>query len=70
MIELMDFLKNIGKSAAYAGVGFLLFAMAFGIMCMVVPMRKEIEEDQNTALAILVGSIMLGMAIIVAAAIH
>jgi uncharacterized membrane protein YjfL (UPF0719 family) len=32
--------------------------------------RKEIEEDQNTALAVLMGSVILGIAIIVAAAVQ
>jgi len=32
--------------------------------------RKEIEEDQNTALAILIGSVIIGIAMIVASAVH
>ncbi len=31
--------------------------------------RKEIEEAQNTALGILMGSVIIGLAIIIAAAI-
>ena len=31
--------------------------------------RKEIEEDQNTALAVLMGSLIIGLSIIIAAAI-
>jgi len=31
--------------------------------------RKEIEEDQNTALAIILGSVLIGLSIIIAAAI-
>ena len=38
--------------------------MAYGL-----PEIKEIEEDQNTALAILIGSVILGLAIIISAAI-
>jgi len=33
-------------------------------------MKKEIEEDQNTALAIIIGAIMIGLAMIISAAIH
>jgi uncharacterized membrane protein YjfL (UPF0719 family) len=29
--------------------------------------RKEIEEDQNTALAVLLGSVFIGLAIIIGA---
>ena len=32
--------------------------------------RKEIEEDQNTALGIIIGSMIIGLAIIIGAAIH
>ena len=32
--------------------------------------RKEIEEDQNTSLGIIIGSFLIGLAMIIAAAIH
>jgi uncharacterized membrane protein YjfL (UPF0719 family) len=32
--------------------------------------RKEIEEDQNTALAIVLAAIIIGIAMIVSAAVH
>ena len=32
--------------------------------------RKEIEDDQNTSLAIIIGSVIIGIALIVAAAVH
>ena len=32
--------------------------------------RKEIEEDQNTALGIVIGSVIIGVAMIVSAALH
>ncbi|MFP6686390.1 MAG: DUF350 domain-containing protein [Polyangiaceae bacterium] len=31
--------------------------------------RKEIEEDQNTALGIVIGSVIIGLALVIAAAI-
>lgn len=51
-------------------IGILFFAVAYGILSRLFPMRKEIEEDQNTALGIVIGSIMIGIAIIIAAAIQ
>ena len=33
-------------------------------------LQKEIEHDQNTALGIILGSIVIGMALIISAAIH
>ncbi|MDQ6788404.1 MAG: DUF350 domain-containing protein [Acidobacteriota bacterium] len=52
-------------------IGLVVFAAAFFIIVRVVPfsVKKEIEEDQNTSLAILIGSMIIGMAIIIAAAI-
>ena len=49
-----------------------MLAIAFVILQKVLPfsIRKEIEEDQNTALGIVLGSIVIGIAMIVSAAIH
>ena len=56
----------------YVMIGLAFFAAAFWIIAKVSPfsVRKEIEEDQNISLAILIGAMILGMAIIIAAAIH
>lgn len=53
-------------------VGLVLFGVAVIIMNKVAPfsIRKEIEDDQNTALAIVMGSVIIGIAMIVSAAIH
>ena len=56
---------------AYTGIGVAVFFIAFVVMVKVIPfsVRKEIEEDQNTALAIIMGSVILGLAIINAASV-
>ena len=56
---------------AYTGIGVVVFFIAFLVMVKVIPfsVRKEIEEDQNTALAIIMGSVILGLAIIIAASV-
>lgn len=53
-------------------VGLAFFAAAFWVITRVAPfsIRKEIEEDQNTALGVIIGAVILGLAIIIAAAIH
>ena len=53
-------------------IGLLLFALAFFIIVKASPfsIRKELEEDHNTALAIVIGAVILGIALIVAAAVH
>lgn len=57
---------------AYTVFGLVVFAVAFWIIVKVTPfsIRKEVEEDQNISLAILIGSVMLGLAIIIASTIH
>ncbi len=79
MAIMLGFLVPMGQlpelivsTLAFSAIGLLLFALAFWIMKMVMPfsMRKEIEEDQNTALGIIIGSIIIGIALIVAAAVH
>jgi uncharacterized membrane protein YjfL (UPF0719 family) len=57
---------------AFSVLGILMLSLAFWIITKITPfsIRKEIEEDQNISLAILIGSVMLGISIIVAAAVH
>ena len=53
-------------------IGLVFFALAFFVIEKATPfsVRKEIEEDQNTSLAIMIGSVIIGIAIIIAAAVH
>mgnify|MGYP001161343116 CR=1 FL=1 len=55
----------------YFFVGLVLFGVGAWVMDKVTPFSivKEIEEDQNTALAILMGCVFIGLAIIISAAI-
>ncbi|HCH63427.1 MAG: DUF350 domain-containing protein [Deltaproteobacteria bacterium] len=54
----------------YSVVGIAVFAAAFFLMVQIAPfsVKKEIEEDQNISLGILMGSVFIGLAIIIAAA--
>jgi putative membrane protein len=56
----------------YTVFGVIIFAISFWVMVKVSPfsVRQEIEGDHNTALAILMASVILGLAIIIAAALH
>jgi uncharacterized membrane protein YjfL (UPF0719 family) len=56
----------------YTLFGVIVFALSFWLMVKVSPfsIRQELETDHNTALAILMGSVILGLAIIIAAALH
>jgi uncharacterized membrane protein YjfL (UPF0719 family) len=56
----------------FALIGLIFFTVAFVVMAKATPfsIRKEIEEDQNTALAIIMGSVIIGIALIVGMAIQ
>jgi putative membrane protein len=60
------------NTLVYTLFGIVIFALSFWIMAKVSPfsVRQEIEGDHNTALAILMASVILGLAIIIAAALH
>ncbi len=64
-------LNNMGAAAIYAALGIILFVLAFGIINRLTPgtLWKELIEEHNTALAIVVGAMAIGISIIIAAAI-
>ena len=66
------FLRSIVMTLAFGLIGIVIFAIAFWLIVKITPfsIRKEIEEDQNTSLAILIGSVIIGIGLIVAAAVH
>ena len=72
VVPLEQALPLLVTTLIFATLGILLFAIAFFIISKVTPfsIRKEIEEDHNVALAIVIGAVILGIAMIVAAAIQ
>ena len=72
MPQMDQMLKTLVSALAFSALGLLLFAVAFLIIVKVSPfsLRKEIEEDQNTALAIIIASVIIGISLIVSSAIH
>jgi putative membrane protein len=60
------------STLVYALIGLAVFAAALLIMDKVTPFSigKEIEQDQNIALAIIIGSVFISLAIIIQAAIR
>ena len=63
---------NLLNAAVYAILGIVIFILCFMILDKMTPYHlwREITEDKNIALAILLGAISLGMCIIIAAAVH
>jgi uncharacterized membrane protein YjfL (UPF0719 family) len=62
----------IGGSILYAVIGVLVLWFSFLVIDKITPydLWKEIVEDKNIALAIVVGAMFIAIGLIVAAAIH
>ena len=71
----MDWLASHARplvdSIVYSIVGTIVLGLSFYVIEKLLPfsMRKEIEVDQNVALGIVMGSFIIGLALIVSAAI-
>jgi uncharacterized membrane protein YjfL (UPF0719 family) len=68
-------LENLGdaaiSSAVFAGIGLAVFSVAFWVMNKLAPfsIKKEIEEDQNIALAIIMAGVIIGVSLIISSAV-
>ncbi len=64
-------LSELISTLVYCGVGLIFFIVAYFVMEMILPfpVRKEIEEDQNVSLGVILGAMIIGLAIIIASAI-
>jgi uncharacterized membrane protein YjfL (UPF0719 family) len=72
-METFEFhIGNLLNAIVYATLGIIIFVLAFFIIDKLTPYHlwKEIVEDKNIALAILIGAMSVGMCIIIAAAVH
>ena len=67
-----EHLNQIANAAVFSTLGILLFAGAFVLVDKATPyaLWKEIVQEKNTALAIIVGAMSIAMGIVIAAAIH
>jgi len=72
IIKLDELLPVIATTVIFVAIGLIVFALAFLIVVMVAPfsVKKEIEEDQNVSLAVIIGAVIIGVAMIISAAIH
>ena len=59
--------KQLVTTGAFTVLGLIVFALAFWIMELITPfsIRREIEEKQNTAIAIVLSSIVIGISLVI-----
>jgi len=65
-------LQNLVGAAIFTVLGMVLFGLSFWVFNRLAPFSlwKELIEEHNTALAIVIGSVSLGMCLIIAMAVH
>jgi uncharacterized membrane protein YjfL (UPF0719 family) len=69
---MLGFLSAVFNSIVFSVIGVVVFWVSFVVLDTLTPYNlwKEISEDRNLALAIVVGAMSLGICTIIAAAIH
>ena len=72
IVKLDELMPVLATTLIFVFIGLLVFGIAYFIIVKVAPfsVKKEIEDDQNTALAIIIGAIIIGVAMIISAAIQ
>ena len=62
---------SLVSALIYSVLGLVLFGIFWMFVVKVTPfsIRKEIEEDQNTSLGIILGAMIIGISLIIAAAV-
>ena len=72
LIPMENMLPVVVTTLVFVVLGLIVFALVFLVITKAAPfsVRKEIEDDQNIALAIVIASVILGSALIIAAAVH
>ena len=60
------------NAIVYSVLGIIIFTLSFVVIDKMTPydLWREICENRNTALAIMVGAMSIGVCIIIAAAVH
>ncbi len=68
--EMFD-VAALANAAIYSVLGLLIFGVFWLLIVWLTPfsIRKEIEDDQNTSLGIILGAVIIGIAMIISAAV-
>ncbi len=70
VVRLDQLAEILITTLIFVVIGLIFFTLAYFILSRIFDIHHEIEEDHNTALGIIIGAIMIGISIIIAAAIH
>ena len=72
VVKFEELAPVLVTTAIFTAFGLLVFGIAYFIILKATPfsIRKEIEEDHNVALAVVIGAVILGISLIISAAIQ
>jgi uncharacterized membrane protein YjfL (UPF0719 family) len=72
VVKFEELAPVLVTTAIFTAFGLLVFGIAYFIILKATPfsIRKEIEEDQNVALAVVIGAVIIGISLIISAAIQ
>jgi putative membrane protein len=68
---IANHIRPIVDSIIYAVLGAGILVVTFKLITMLMPfsVKKEIEEDQNTSLGIILAAVIIGLSMIISSAI-
>ena len=72
VVKFEELAPVLVTTAIFTAFGLIVFGLAYVIIVKASPfsIRKELEEDHNTALAIVIGAVIIGISLIISAAIQ
>lgn len=70
-VGLSLLLRHLIAAAVFSIMGIVIFGLSIVVLsrCLPFSMRKEIEEDQNVSLGVIIAGLFVGIALIISAAI-
>jgi len=72
MMDWQILLRQLVETVIFSLLGLAVCVVFFLVLVRVCPfsIRKEIEQDQNISLGLIIGAAIIGIAIIISAAMH
>lgn len=72
MLQWEPLLQGLVATVLFTVIGLIFFGITFFLITRLAPfsVKKEIEDDQNVALGIVIGAMIIGVAMIVSASLH
>jgi len=72
MMDWQKLMQQLTETVVFSLVGLAVCVLFFLVLVRVCPFstRKEIEQDQNISLGLIIGAAIIGIALIISSAMH